>query len=208
LENQSTSSVRPIPKKGPAWKALFFGGLLPVVAFTLIEDNYGTVAGIIAGLVFGLGEVIYELWTEKKVSPITWIGNGLLLGLGGISLISEDGIWFKLQPALFEIFFAGALWGSLLLKKNILLLMAQKQGQVIPEVLHQRMNGMTFRLGIFFSIQAALAVWAAFYWSTQAWAMLKGIGLTVSFVLWMVAEVIWIRYSIRKVQGASLPPQL
>lgn len=205
--NSLANPQAPKPHKGPGWKALFFGGLLPVIAFTVIEDNYGTVAGIIAGLVFGVGEIIYELWTEKKVSAITWIGNGLLLGLGGLSLISEDGIWFKLQPALFEIFFALALWGSLWMKKNILILMAEKQGQVIPDILRERMNGMSFRLGIFFLLQAVLAVWAALYWSTQAWALLKGVGLTVSFIVWMAAEIFWIRYSLKKKLQGDLPPE-
>ena len=177
--------------------SLFFGGLLPVIAFTLIEDNYGTFAGIIAGLVFGAGEVIYEFIKERKVSAITWIGNGMLLSLGIISLVSEDGIWFKLQPAIIEVFFAIFLWGSLLLKKNILLVMAEKQGQVFPDQLKTKMNGMTFRLGIFFMIQAALATWAAFYWSTQAWALLKGVGLTVSLIIWMTAEILLIRLAKR-----------
>jgi intracellular septation protein len=199
VENQSpflTSS--PQKKKGPGLKSLFWGGLLPVIAFTVIEDQYGTVAGIFAGLFFGLGEVVYELWSERKVSAITLVGNGMLLVLGGLSLISEDGIWFKLQPAIFEVFFALGLWVSLLLKKNILLLMAEKQGQVFPDFLKQKMNGLAFRLGIFFALQAALATWAAFAWSTQAWALLKGVGLTVSFVLWLVIEVLYIRYSAQK----------
>ncbi|MFN7729461.1 MAG: hypothetical protein ACK5P7_09930 [Bdellovibrio sp.] len=42
-------------------KMLFFGGLLPVIAFTLIEHFKGPVWGTIAGLIFGAGEVIYEL---------------------------------------------------------------------------------------------------------------------------------------------------
>jgi intracellular septation protein len=29
--------------------SLFFGGLLPVIAFTLIEEKYGVIAGLIAG---------------------------------------------------------------------------------------------------------------------------------------------------------------
>ena len=33
--------------------SFFFAGLLPVIAFTLIEEYYGTVAGLIAGMVFG-----------------------------------------------------------------------------------------------------------------------------------------------------------
>lgn len=47
--------------------ALFFGGLLPVIAFTVIEEKYGTVAGLIAGIVFGLGEVLFETIKYKKV---------------------------------------------------------------------------------------------------------------------------------------------
>ena len=85
--------------------SLFFGGLLPIIAFTVIEEKYGIIAGLIAGMIFGLGEIIYEYITVKKVSTITWIGNGLILGLGGISLISNEGVWFKLQPAILEFGF-------------------------------------------------------------------------------------------------------
>jgi intracellular septation protein len=178
--------------------AFFFGGLLPVIAFTVIEDQYGTIAGIIAGMVFGLGEVAYEFFRLKKVSTITWIGNLLILVLGGISLISSEGLWFKLQPALFEAFFALFLWGSVLFKKNILLMMAEKQGQKIPEVLHSRLNGITVRLGFFFAIHTGLAVWSALFWTTAQWALLKGVGLTVSFVLYMVLEMIFLRLSLRR----------
>jgi intracellular septation protein len=178
--------------------SFFFGGVLPLVAFTVIEDQYGTLAGIVAGMVFGVGEVIYEYVTQKKVSAITWIGNLMILVLGALSLISSDGIWFKLQPALFEAFFALFLWGSLLAKKNILLLMAEKQGQSIPAELHDRMGGFAFRMGLFFAAHAVLAVWAALYWTTAQWALLKGVGLTVSMVIYVVLEMVYIRWSRRR----------
>ena len=118
---------------GPASKktaalSLFFGGLLPVIAFTVIEDQYGPVYGTIAGMIFGFGEIIYEKWRYNQVSKMTWIGNALILFLGGISIISQDGIWFKLQPALFEAGFAIILWGSLVMGKSLLAAMAEKQG--------------------------------------------------------------------------------
>ena len=177
--------------------AFFFGGVLPLVAFTVIEDQLGTIAGIIAGMVFGIGEVLYEYFKLKKVSAITWIGNLLILVLGGISLIAEEGIWFKLQPALFEAFFALFLWGSLLLKKNFLILMAEKQGNPIPPILHSRFNGLTFRLGLFFAGHTGLAIWSALKWTTAQWALLKGVGLTVSFIAYMAIEVVVLRYSVR-----------
>jgi intracellular septation protein len=178
--------------------SLFVAGLLPVIAFTLIEEYYGTIAGLIAGMVFGFGEICWELFKYKKVQKITWIGNGMLLSLGAVSLISSEGIWFKLQPAVMEGIFAILCWGSLLLGKNLIVYLAEQQGQDIPDFLKIRMKGMTFRIGLFFAIHAALAVWAAFSWTTTNWALLKGVGLTVSFILYIIIEGLGMRSAVKK----------
>lgn len=173
--------------------SLFFAGLLPVIAFTFIEEYYGVIPGLIAGMVFGVGEIIWELYRYKKVQKLTWIGNGLLLGLGGVSLISSEGIWFKLQPAIMEGIFALVMWGSLVVGKPLLVYLAEQQGQVFPDVIKERMKGITLRCGFFFAIHTGLAVWAALHWSTTNWALLKGVGLTVSFILYLVFEVFLLR---------------
>lgn len=178
--------------------ALIFGGLLPVIAFTVIEDQYGVVAGLLAGMFFGLGEVIYELLKHRKVSAMTWAGNGLLILLGGISLISDDGIWFKLQPALFEFAFGAVLLGSSLMKKPFLLMMLEKQNPNLPEAVKDKFKGVNLRTSFFFFFHAILATYAAFYWSTWAWAFLKGVGLMGSFVVYLAAEIIFIRRSLQK----------
>ncbi|AHZ85191.1 intracellular septation protein A [Bdellovibrio bacteriovorus] len=188
--------MNPAPKKTAA--GLFFGGLLPVIAFTLIEEYYGIIPGLIAGMIFGLGEIIWELYRHKKVQKITWIGNGMLLGLGAISLISSEGIWFKLQPAFMEGAFAIVLWGSLIVKKPLLVYLAEQQGQQFPEIIKSRMAGITFRTGVFFAIHAVLATWAALEWSTTNWALLKGLGLTVSFILYLVIEAVLLRRIVLK----------
>lgn len=177
---------------------LFFAGLLPVIAFTLIEEYYGTMAGLIAGMVFGVGEISYELYKYKKVQKITWIGNGLLLGLGAVSLISSEGIWFKLQPALMEGIFAVILWGSVLIGKPLLSYLAEQQGYKFAGNMKEKMKGITIRTGLFFAVQAALAVWAALQWSTTAWALLKGVGLTVSFIVYLVLEGFFLRKTLLK----------
>lgn len=200
LSNSSTSSSAPIKGAKAQALAFFFGGLLPVIAFTVIEDQYGTIAGIIAGMIFGLGEVLYEYLTIKKVSTMTWVGNLLILILGGVSLISSEGLWFKLQPALFEGFFALGLWLSVLLKKNILVLMAEKQGATFPEFMKSKMDGICIRLGFFFALHTGLAIWAALAWTTTQWALLKGVGLTVSFIIYMIAEMLYLRVRLAKVR--------
>jgi intracellular septation protein len=183
----------------------FFGGLVPVIAFTLIEEKYGVIAGLVAGMVFGFGEVVYELIRYKKVSTITWIGNGLLIGLGAVSLVSSDGIWFKLQPALLEYGFFIFLVGSWVIKKPFLKLMMEKQNPDTPQFLKDCMSGMTLRFGLFMLAHALLATYAAFYWSTKAWALLKNVGLTVSTVVFMVAKVLWTHFKIKKGAGKPTP---
>jgi intracellular septation protein len=176
---------------------MFFAGILPVIAFTLIEEYYGTMAGLIAGMIFGVGEIIHELYKYKKVQKITWFGNGMLLSLGAISLISSEGIWFKLQPAIMEAAFTLMLWGSFIAKKPLLTFLAEQQGHQFPDFIKVRFRGLTFRVGLFFAIHAGIATWAALKWSTTAWALLKGIGLTVSFIIYLVLEGLLLRKNIQ-----------
>ena len=197
-------------KRSQQVRALFVGGLLPVLAFTLIEEHFGTLWGLISGMGFGLGEVLWEWRSQGKVDPLTWGGNGMLLVLGGVSLLTQEGIWFKLQPALIEVVTALVLWGSVLLGKPLIQTLLQKQGALpfdlqtglkpgVGPLFKQFFQGMTLRMGFFFAIHAALAVWVALYGSTAAWAILKGIGFTVSFIVYLVVESLVLRYRISSI---------
>ena len=180
-----------------AVSSLVFGGLLPVIAFTVIEEAYGPLWGVAAGLLFGLGEMIWEFTSTGKISPITLGANGLLLFLGTIAWLASDGIWFKLQPALMEAFFGLALILSSLSGRPLLLLLAEKQGQTIVPAMRDFFSGINIRLGFFFCLHALLATWAALSWSTRAWALLKGAGFTFSLLIYMGLEFLWLRRQLR-----------
>ncbi|MBI1860497.1 MAG: septation protein IspZ [Deltaproteobacteria bacterium] len=189
---------------------MIFGGLIPVIAFTVVEEKWGTLWGLILGMAFGLGEIIFELVRTRSVSMITWVGNGLLLVLGAVSLLTSEGIWFKLQPALIEIGMGAFLIGSVLVGKPLMVVMAKKQGtlaQVPPHiapVMEAAFSGLTFRLGVFFLLNAILASYAAFYWSTEAWAILKGVGFTVGLFLYLGVEILLMRGRTRR-QAQAMP---
>jgi len=203
-----------VESKSKAVRALIAGGVLPVVAFTVIEEYYGILYGLIAGMIFGAGEICYEWVKQKRVELITWIGNGLILFLGAFSLFTQEGIWFKLQPALIEAGMALFLAGTLAFRKPFLLMLMQKQrgagAALVPNlppeissrvepIFKQALSSLTMRIAVFFTIHAVLATWAALYASTRIWALLKGVGFTVSMILYIVVESLVLRYKVRTI---------
>jgi intracellular septation protein len=191
-----------------AVRSLLLAGLLPVIAYTLVEEYFGTLWGLVAGMTLGVGEILSEWRTQGRVETITWSGNGLILGKGLISLFTGDGLWFKLQPAMIEVATAIFLMGSVLLKKPFMALMAAKQGMLDPlppeirPLMVKSFTGLTFRIGIFFLAHSILATFAAIYWSTSSWALLKGIGFTVSMFVYMAVEIFLLRLHIKKAASA------
>jgi intracellular septation protein len=188
-------------------RALLLGGVIPVVLFTVVEEVYGTWWGLVAGMVFGVGEILYEKIKQGRVDPITWIGNGLILVLGAVSLFTKEGVWFKLQPAILEVAMGLLLLGSVIAGHPFLTLMAQKQNMFdrIPAaaqpVVRQSFSGFTARLGIFFLAHAVLATWAALHWSTRAWALLKGVGFTVTLIAYMLIEMFYLKRKLKPRRG-------
>ena len=199
IQNPSaTGSIQSPSANKPRALSLIFGGLLPIVAFTVIEDQYGAMYGLVAAMIFGVGELIYEKVKFKKITGVTWMGNGLVIGLGIVSIFTADGVWFKMQPAVLEVAFTGMLWATQFMGKPMLVELTKKQNPNLPPEFLVFLKGVNFRCGIFFLIQAAFAVWAALSWSTKMWALLKGVGVTVSFAIYMVAEIIVFRLNLKK----------
>src|SRR4051794_18634466 len=106
--------------KAQQLRALLVGGLLPAIAFTVIDDPFGPLWGLVAGVIFCVSESAYEWIKHRKVDAFTWAGNGMLLVLGGVSLATNEGIWFKLQPAIIEGVTAVIFCGSVVLGKPVM----------------------------------------------------------------------------------------
>lgn len=174
-------------------KSLFFGGLLPIVAFTVIEEWKGPVWGTIVALIFGAGEIIYEWRRDGKVSAITWTSNAFIFVLGIVSIYTQEGLWFKLQPAFLVLIMALWLIVSSLRKTPLLVALAEKQNPNIPAEMKDFFGKINMRLGFFFLAMTALSVHAAFYWTTAEWAFLKGLGVPILMGVYMVIEIVIFR---------------
>lgn len=182
------------PKRA-AFRNLLLGGVLPIAAFAIVEQLYGTLGGVIAGLTFGAAEIAWELWKHGKVQGVTLLSNALILVLGILSLWEGDGVFFKLQPAIFMFVFAGVFLGSSLLGRPFMVEAAKKQNPDLPPFLLERFRGVNLRVGFFFIVLAALSAWSALHWSTAAWATLKAVGLPALLAAYLAVEIALIRFS-------------
>lgn len=164
--------------------------LIPLILFTVVEEWGGLTWALILSVVYAIGEVGWEYWKYRQVSKLTLFSNLMVVGLSFVSYLTQDGLWFKLQPAILESFFALILIGSFLIKKPLLISMMKAQGQPMNEVMIPFFTVLTFRMGLFFMAQAGLAVYASLHWSTEVWAFLKSIGLFIMMIVYMLLEVI------------------
>ena len=180
---------------------LLFIGLLPVVIFWFVEDKFGTFWGLIAAIVWAIGECLYEYIRYKRIDRMTLFSTGLVVILGGLGALLDKSILFKFQPVIMEIVFAGVLvWGG---RKGdpLLLKMAKKTrpeafSSPDPFVQAQHlsiMRRLTRNLIIVLIGHSLLLSYVAVKGTTGQWAFWKGIGFNVFVLFWAFGEFLTMR---------------
>ncbi|HOM41886.1 MAG TPA: septation protein IspZ, partial [Bacteroidales bacterium] len=107
-------------------------GFIPVFIFIIVDEIWGTEAGLYTAVVFGTGEFIFYYLRNKRADFFIILDILLLVLLGVISIVLENKIFFKLKPALIEsilvAIIAFSLWGP----KNLILAMSKRYtGEII-----------------------------------------------------------------------------
>lgn len=188
-----SSQQKPLSAK----QQLFFT-LFPVLLFTVVEEWGGLTWALILSVVYAFLEISWEWWRHGRPSGITLFSNCMVVGLSAVSYYTQEGFWFKLQPAILELLMAGFLIGSYLIKKPMLVVMMKQQGHQVTDIMESFFTGLTLRMGLFFVAQAALAAYASLHWSTEVWAFLKSIGVLIMMVIYMLAEIAIYRWRQRQ----------
>lgn len=192
-QNRKTMSENQVPTPKVDPRFVLLGGLLPIAAFAIVEIVYGVKGGLIAGIIFGAGELLWEYKKFGRVQKITMASSALVVVLGAVSLYEDDSVFFKLQPAILLFIFALALGGSVLWKKPLIAELVKKQNPQAPAEALGFLSGVTLRLSLVFLILSAVSVHAAYAWSTANWVILKGVGAPGALVAYMAIEVLILR---------------
>lgn len=170
---------------------------LPAVAYWYLDEHYPVKIALIGGISLSILEIIFEKLYNKHVHTLSKFNFVLILLLGGISLLGDDGIWFKMQPAL-------SFWGVSAfliyrLKKGrgvfTEMIEGMNQQKAPPEFILRAMEvHITYLFLAYGILMAVLAVW----FSTSTWVFFKTAGLYIVLAVFMGAQFVLNKQRMRK----------
>lgn len=161
----------------------FFTDLLPVLlffgAYWLTRDMFLATGVAIAAT------VVMVAWTwfkHRKVDTMQWISLGLIVVLGGATLLLHDKHFIMWKPTVLYWVMGAGLLISEFAGKNGLRLMMGKQIEM-PDPVWRK---LTWAWGGFFAFMGALNLFVAYHFSEDVWVNFKlfgGMGLMLLFVI-------------------------
>ena len=178
-------------------KNFFLISFLPAIAYWYLEENYPIRIAIAGGLALSVLELSLEYIFTKHLHTLSKFNFGLILFLGGISLLGDEGIWFKLQPAITGVVIGGFLLFKVLKGKGFFVeMMESMDKENIPTEL---IKPMEIHVAILFSVYGLFMAYVAFYFSTDRWLFFKTIGFYIVFAFFLFGEFIYLRWKVKKV---------
>ena len=179
-------------------KNFFLISFLPAIAYWYLEENYPIRIAVTGGLLLAVLEISLEKYFTKHVHGISKFNFFLLLLLGGLSLLGDEGLWFKLQP-----FFTGVIMGAYLLFKlwkgtglmeEMMLAMMEETRRPPPFIIRI----LELHSSIFFLLYGIFMGYVALYWSSDRWIFFKTAGFYIAFFGFFIVELVYIRLKMKK----------
>ena len=177
----------------------FLMSFIPAVAYWLLEEYTTLEIALIGGIVLGILEMLAEKKFTGHVHTLSKLNIALVVGLGAISLIAREGIWFKLQPTLTGLSIAGFLIYKKFQGHSVMLdmLTDMKQKAPLPPEAYKQLE---WHMCLFLFAFAGWMAWVALKESTGQWLFWKTAGFYIAFGVFMLIEMVLLRFTMRKLR--------
>jgi intracellular septation protein A len=165
---------------------MLLGQMLPLVVFIIVDALFNNIkASIISAIAFAVGQLFFFY---RKTGQFDWfvlLDVGLIVGLGVVSIILKNDIFFKVKPAVIEaatiVFFL-----VLVLMPDRYLLgyfgRMMPAGMVLKPAAIGAMKTMLLWMCGYVFIHIGAVLYTAFYSSRKMWAFISGPGFYLLFI--------------------------
>ncbi len=176
----------------------FLISFLPAIAYWYLEASYPVKIALTGGIIISIIEILFEKLYLGHVHQISKLNFFLIVALGGISLLEEDGIWFKLQPCLSVWFMAGYMLYRTIKGNGFFNEMLEEmnsgESQRLPDFILKKFEK---NLIILFFLYGALMCYLAILAPTSYWAFFKSVGFLIIFVIFAIFQIFIIRKDLK-----------
>lgn len=168
-------------------------GFLPLLVFIVADSLWGTKVGLIVAVASGLIELLVSYARERTWDRFVLLDTLLIVAMGGVSLLLDNDIFFRLKPAVVELIFCLLLGVSVFSPVNIVLAMSQRylKGIAFSNEQSRAMARSMKTLFFIFLGHTGLIVYAAFAMSVAAWGFISGGLFYILFAVYFLVE--WLR---------------
>jgi isopentenyldiphosphate isomerase/intracellular septation protein A len=162
-------------------------GFIPLFVFIVADEIWGTKVGLIVALAVGIGELIFTFIKEKRFDKFILLDTSLLIVLGGISLLLENDIFFKIKPAMCVILAVSSFTNF-----DIIGGMTQRymKGLEMNDAVMKKFRQTLKVMFWIFTIHTLMVIYSAFYMSKEAWAFISGGLFYILFGIYFLYEFI------------------
>ncbi|HEV2613953.1 MAG TPA: septation protein A [Gammaproteobacteria bacterium] len=161
----------------------FLIDFFPIALFFIAYKIWGIYVATSVAIATSVIQVSYEWLRFRKIDMMQWVTLGLIVVLGGATLVLHNVIFIKWKPTVINWVLAVLFWGSHYIGKDpIIKRMMSKQVQ-LPAGVWSRLN-MSW-VGFFF-ISGVANLYVVYHYSTSAWVNFKlfgVLGMTFIFVI-------------------------
>lgn len=177
-------------------KGFILLSFLPAIVFWWLEENYPLRIALAAGLGMAVIEVIVERLMLGHVHKISKFNFIILMFLGAMSLLGDEGIWFKLQPCFTGVGVGGFLFYQRYKGQSIIVELQKEfpQKVSIPMKLTKRIE---FHMGIFMFSYGLFMAGVAVKASTDYWLFFRTAGFYICSAIFLGVEVVYMRRWVR-----------
>ena len=176
-------------------KKFFLISFIPAIAYWYLEANYSVRIAVTVGLILSSIEIVVEKIFTKHVHSLSKINFFLIFFLGGISLIEDQGLWFKLQPSLtglgIGLFILIKAWKG---KGPLIEMMEDFNQNNMPEDVAKLFEK---HIGIFFIAYGLFMAPVAMFLTTDKWLFFKTGGFYIIFLVFSILEILYLRRLIK-----------
>ncbi len=183
-------------------------GLLPLFIFIIADELWGTRIGLLAAIGVGVFETLLLWFKDRTFDKFILFDTLLIVLLGGVSILLDNDIFFKLKPAIIGLIACTLIGVSVFTPQNFILAMSKRyfKDMVFTDAQYNQLLRSLKILFYIFLFHTALVFYSVWFMSKEAWAFISGGLFYILFAAYFIVEFLGKYLKKRKLKNQEWLP--